>query len=58
MIWAVAIEQKVLKLVKEKNKCMCLIIDIKLNNLKTNMICDMIKGNESDVGNIEFELQA
>ena len=21
-------------------------------------ICDMIKGNESDVGNIEFELQA
>ena len=21
-------------------------------------ICDMIKGNESDVGNIDFELQA
>ena len=23
-----------------------------------NFICDMIKGNESDVGNIDFELQA
>ena len=22
------------------------------------LICDMIKGNESDVGNIDFELQA
>ena len=25
---------------------------------KSREICDMIKGNESDVGNIDFELQA
>ena len=24
----------------------------------SSLICDMIKGNESDVGNIDFELQA
>ena len=42
-------------------KLACFVLYLKMNNtsLKTDMnlnICDMIKGNESDVGNIDFEL--
>ena len=42
---------------------MTLFILLVIENSKVHLksmqiICDMIKGNESDVGNIDFELQA
>ena len=34
------------------------ISNIKFNNLGAAYQCDMVKRNESDVGNIDFELKA
>ena len=37
-------------------RCVFLLVSVKHHHLL--IICDIIKGNESDVGNIDFELQA
>ena len=37
---------------------MIMVLLLLMNIFLWKSICDMIKGNESDVGNIDFELQA
>ena len=42
----------------QKNKCLTDPNHYKDSKMTIFHICDMIKGNESDVGNIDFKLQA